>query len=86
MVIIGYSMPADDVEVVYLLKRGLQHLSADKITVVEFDPQHRSLTEHDVGQRYQSIFGAGLQWHTCGFAGWLAEAAEGAGTCRHTSA
>jgi hypothetical protein len=29
--------------------------------------------EHEVGQRYQSVFGPGIGWHTCGFAGWLDE-------------
>lgn len=31
---IGYSMPAADVEVIYLFKRGLEHLPAQAITVV----------------------------------------------------
>jgi len=81
-VFIGYSMPADDVEVVYLLKRGLAHLPADKIIVVGApDPNNRGVTEHEVGQRYQSIFGCGIQWHTCGLAGWLSEKRSGATQC-----
>jgi len=34
---VGYSMPDDDVEVVYLVKRGLAHIQSPKlITVVEY--------------------------------------------------
>jgi hypothetical protein len=80
-VFMGYSMPADDVEVVYLLKRGLEHLPAKEITVVEFDKENRTVEQHEVGQRYRSIFGYGIQWHTCGFAGWLDERAKGLTTC-----
>jgi hypothetical protein len=81
VVFIGYSMPPDDVEVVYLFKRGLENLPADRITVVEFDERHRPASEHEVGQRYQSVFGAGIQWHTCGFEGWLQERSNGVATC-----
>jgi hypothetical protein len=80
-VFVGYSMPADDVEVVYLFKRGLQHLPASEITVIEFDPTHRSIEVHEVGQRYQSVFGSGIQWHTCGFGKWLDEKTRGAQIC-----
>jgi hypothetical protein len=76
-VFVGYSMPADDVEVVYLFKRGLEHLPAEQITVIEFDANSRSVSEHEVGQRYQSVFGPGIQWHTCGFGGWIAEQSAG---------
>jgi hypothetical protein len=70
--IIGYSLPENDVEVAYLLKRGLGHLTGSAITVVEYDPvNHRSLKEHDVGRRYRSLFGDGLDWHTEGFGEWL---------------
>lgn len=81
VVFVGYSMPADDVEVVYLLKRGLEHLPAQEITVVEYDQQNRGVGDHEVGQRYRSVFGEGVQWHTCGFAGWLEERAKGMGVC-----
>lgn len=81
VVFVGYSMPADDVEVIYLLKRGLEHLAAEQITVVEFDKENRALMDHDVGQRYQSVFGSGIQWHTCGFAGWLRERENAAPSC-----
>ena len=81
VVFVGYSMPADDVEVVYLLKRGLAHLGSSEITVVEFDEKNRSVDDNEVGQRYQSIFGSGIQWHTCGFANWLNERAANLTTC-----
>ena len=35
VIFIGYSMPDDDIEVVYLFKRGLAHLKPRDITVVE---------------------------------------------------
>jgi hypothetical protein len=56
-IIIGYSLPEDDVDVIYLLKRGLKNTPASQITVVEYDPQNRPLQEHLVGQRYRSVFG-----------------------------
>jgi hypothetical protein len=62
-------------------KRCLEHLSAPQITVVEVDAKHQPVLEHEVGQRYQSVFGSGIQWHTCGFEGWLAERAKGSATC-----
>jgi hypothetical protein len=71
VVFVGYSMPPDDVEVVYLFKRGLGHLPAQAITVVEYDSLNRTASEHEVGRRYESVFGAGIQWYTCGFEGWL---------------
>jgi NAD-dependent SIR2 family protein deacetylase len=71
--IIGYSLPDDDVEVAYLLKRGLAHLPPEAITVVEYDPPtHRGLRDHPVGRRYRTLFGEGLDWQTGGFGDWLA--------------
>jgi histidinol phosphatase-like enzyme len=85
-VFVGYSMPTDDVEVIYLFKRGLEHLPPEKITVIEFDGKSRPASKHEVGQRYQSVFGSGIQWHTCGFAGWLDEHGEGLVDCAGTRA
>jgi hypothetical protein len=71
-IIIGYSLPEDDVEVAYFLKRGLARVPAKEITVVEYDqPAHRTLREHPVGRRYRSLFGDELDWRTDGFAEWL---------------
>jgi|GEM_PF-1577502 len=80
-VIIGYSLPSDDVEVAMLFKRGLDHLPRHRITVVEYVPgdedraadQRVSLESHDTGRRFRSLLGPGIDWHTTGFKGWLAE-------------
>lgn len=80
-VIIGYSLPTDDVEVAMLFKRGLDHLDSDRITVVEYvhgDAEkpivdRAPLEHHPTGQRFRSLFGGGLDWHTTGFAGWLGD-------------
>ncbi|HEX6288197.1 MAG TPA: hypothetical protein VFZ66_03360, partial [Herpetosiphonaceae bacterium] len=80
-VIIGYSLPIDDVEVAMLFKRGLDHLPRERITVVEYvDGDMRlpadgrtPLEEHPTGRRFRSLFGADLDWHTTGFEGWLNE-------------
>jgi hypothetical protein len=80
-VIIGYSLPTDDVEVAMLFKRALDHLPRQRITVVEYvngdsdKPVDRRtpLDQHPTGQRFRSLFGADLDWHTTGFEGWLKE-------------
>jgi hypothetical protein len=70
--LIGYSLPEDDVDVIYLLKKGLSHLAADKITVVDFDTQRREAREHPAGSRYCTLFGDDIRWHPEGFSDWLA--------------
>jgi hypothetical protein len=80
-VIVGYSLPTDDVEVAMLLKRGLNHLPRNRITVVEYVEgdlakpltQRTPIEKHSTGQRFRTLFGAGLDWHTTGFSGWLKE-------------
>lgn len=80
-IIIGYSLPFDDVEIAMLLKRGLNHLDRKQITVVEYadkdigkPPNERTpLEQHPTGQRFRTLFGPGLDWHTTGFEGWLNE-------------
>ncbi|MGI9066039.1 MAG: hypothetical protein ACR2HX_06510 [Pyrinomonadaceae bacterium] len=80
-VIIGYSLPTDDVEVAMLLKRGLDHLPRNRITVVEYvegdldkpAPSRTPLGQHGTGQRFRSLFGPDIDWHTTGFQGWLGE-------------
>jgi hypothetical protein len=84
VVIIGYSLPTDDVEVAMLFKRGLDHLPRQRIIVVEYvdgdinKPANTRtpLEQHPTGQRFRSLFGAGLDWHTTGFEGWLREQKE----------
>ena len=75
-VFVGYSLPDDDVEVIYLLKRGLAHLPPANITVVEFDAANPDITlnGHPVGRRYRSLFGDGIDWSARGLDGWLASA------------
>jgi hypothetical protein len=65
VIFIGYSLPDDDLEVIYLLKRGLGHLRADQITVVELDDQKRVLKENPVGRRYRALFGD-VDWYPGG--------------------
>jgi len=71
-IFIGYSLPDDDVEVVYLLKRSLAHLSAPNITVVGHDEKLRGLSAHPTGQRYRALFGDGIDWHPEGMDAWIA--------------
>jgi hypothetical protein len=76
VIFVGYSLPDDDVEVIYLLKRGLgtlspMPLSPGQITVIEKDELDRPLHRHPVGQRYRALFGDGIDFRTEGFSGWL---------------
>ena len=73
-IFIGYSLPDDDVEVVYLVKRGLAHLTPDRITVVENDATMPPLASHAVGRRYRTLFGDGVDWHPEGLDTWLPQA------------
>jgi hypothetical protein len=79
-IFVGYSLPDDDVEVIYLLKRGLSKLAKDDprgITVVEYVPDGNriGLAEHPVGRRYRALLGDQIEWRTEGFAAWIDEAA-----------
>jgi hypothetical protein len=72
-IFIGYSLPDDDVEVVYLLKRGLAHLGDPKqITVVEYCEENKNILQedHPVGRRYRALFGD-VDWHAVGLDSWL---------------
>lgn len=71
VIVIGYSMPDDDIEVAYLLKRGLEHLPAKRLTVVGFDPENQAPRDNPVWQRYRVLFGPGFEWRPDGFKGWL---------------
>jgi len=80
-IIIGYSLPNDDVEIALLFKRGLSHLPQERITVVEYVPgdeakppdRRTKIGDHPTGQRFRSLFGTQVDWHTTGFEGWLRE-------------
>jgi hypothetical protein len=44
VIFVGYGMPDDDVEVVYLVKRSLTHITNPKeITVVEYCPEDTAI-------------------------------------------
>lgn len=75
VIIAGYSMPPDDVDVIYLLKRGLADLPAKRITVVEYDPKGRSPRRHPAGAAYCKLFGDEIDWHPEGFGDYVRRAA-----------
>jgi hypothetical protein len=80
VVFVGYSLPWDDVEVIYLLKQNLEHLAPERITVVEYSKTGAPINEHDAGKRYSAVFGPKIDWQPLGFTGWLdACAARGEG-------
>lgn len=70
VIFIGYSLPEDDVEVIYLLKRSLGHLVPSQITVVDYDPLLSPLEKNNVGRRYCNLFGD-IDWHPEGLNQWL---------------
>jgi len=77
VIIVGYSLPDDDLDVIYLLKRSLGQLvrkKPRKITVVEYtdDDSLQAIDEHPVGRRYRTIFGPDIDWRTDGFEGLIA--------------
>ena len=71
VVFVGYSLPWDDVDVIYLLKRGLSHLSGRKLTVVEQAERPVPIDKHEAGKRYQAVFGRGIDWQPLGFVKWV---------------
>jgi hypothetical protein len=76
VIIVGYSLPDDDLDVIYLLKRGLGQLSnrsPRNIFVVEHtkDPAMQAIAKNPVGRRYRSIFGPDITWRTYGFEGLI---------------
>ncbi len=73
VIIIGYSLPDDDIEVAYLLKRGLEHLPKKCVTVIGHDPEARPKEENRTWQRYKVLLGSEFEWRHDGFKHWLAE-------------
>lgn len=72
-VFIGYSLPDDDVQVIYLLKKALHRLSRENpaaITIVEYDPAN-DRDRHPAWQRFRALFGDRIGWHGGGLQGWL---------------
>lgn len=80
VIFVGYSLPDDDVEVIYLLKRGLtswEPIKPQQITVIEKDDLNRQINVHPVGQRYRALFGKGIDFHVEGFSHWLTSCVPG---------
>jgi len=71
VIFIGYSLPDDDLQVVYLLKRSMAHLQPDQITVVDYDETGSPALQNPVGRRYRSLFGDTIDWHPEGLDAWL---------------
>jgi hypothetical protein len=65
-IFVGYSLPSDDVEVIYLLKKGLRHLHPHDIEVVS-----RSPADSDVANRYRVLFGPEICWRSNGIESWI---------------
>ncbi len=72
-VFVGYSLPWDDVDVIYLFKRGLRKRGRlPRITVVEYaKPRQRPIERNEVGRRYVAVFGRQIDWQPIGFKAWL---------------
>jgi hypothetical protein len=64
---IGYSLPDDHLEVIHLLRRGLEVLNAKYITVVTFGEND------EMRRRYTSLFGRQIDWQLIGFQRWMIE-------------
>jgi hypothetical protein len=79
IIFVGYSLPDDDVEVVYLLKRSLARRDGIpvQVTVVQYHPDNFAVSanDHPVGRRYRTLFG-NIQWHAGGLNSWLSTVPE----------
>lgn len=78
VIIVGYSLPDDDLDVIYLLKRGLGQLANQNpknITVVEqcTNTEMQDIGRNPVGRRYRTIFGPDIDWRTDGFEGLISD-------------
>lgn len=72
VVFVGYSLPEDDVEVIYLLKRSLSRADVS-ITVIDYDGDPEvAAVDHPVGRRFRTLFGDRAEWCARGLDGWLA--------------
>jgi hypothetical protein len=71
-IFIGYGIPWSDLQVIYILKRGLEHLEPHRIVVVLPPPlEDLELHQFESGQRYLDVFGQGLRWYPGRFEDWL---------------
>lgn len=73
VIFVGYSLPWDDVDVIYMLKRGLmrKHGEAPAITVVEHAKRQVPIEAHEAGRRYRAVFGRAIDWQPAGFQKWV---------------
>jgi len=75
-IFVGYSMPEDDIDVIYLFKRGLAMVDPRAITVVDYATgAGAALDKHPVGLRFRALFGGAIDWRTDGFGPWIEDAA-----------
>lgn len=63
-IFIGYSMRLSDLDLIYLLQRGLAHLPPERIVVVARD-------DGWVYQNYVNVFGPRIRWEPLDFDSWL---------------
>ncbi|HTY68580.1 MAG TPA: SIR2 family protein [Alphaproteobacteria bacterium] len=71
VVFIGYSLPDDDVHVVYLLKRALERPGRSPVEIIVVDKSALPRDQNPVWLRYRSLFGNHIQWHQNGLQDWL---------------
>jgi hypothetical protein len=73
-IFIGYGIPWSDLQVIYVLKRGLGHLKSEQIVVVLLPPEGSvTLDQFESGQRYLHVFGQGIRSYVGKFEDWLEE-------------
>jgi hypothetical protein len=70
-------VPWDDVDVIYMLKRGLlrKRGKLPGITVVEHATRPVRIEQHEAGQRYRAVFGRNIDWQPIGFERWVRQVA-----------
>jgi hypothetical protein len=69
--LVGYSLPDDDLEVIHLLRRGLEGCESHNITVVTQG------NDEAMYRRYVSLFGRDIDWHPEGLDEWMTKVGPG---------
>jgi NAD-dependent SIR2 family protein deacetylase len=64
LIFVGYSLPDDDIEVLYLLKTAINKNC--KIVVIEYDPKQNNYLENAIYKRYNKLLANKIEWHGCG--------------------
>ncbi len=72
VIFIGYGLPDDDFEVMYLLKQAIHR--DKRIILVEFDGSGGDKQENEIYGRYCGLFGRSIEWHPEGMAKWAEHA------------